>query len=78
MLDYAGALLERTAKRLVTGDDLIGILGMKPGPSIGAILKRLDELQAIGRIRDRIEAIGEAKRMIRSMGSTNKNIGPEL
>jgi poly(A) polymerase len=78
MLDYAGALMERTAKRLVTGDDLIEILGMKPGPSIGAILKRLDELQAIGRIRDRIEAIGEAKRMIRSMGSTNKNIGPEL
>jgi len=43
--------------KLVTGDDLISIFGLKPGPKIGEILESVREAQAAGEITSREEAL---------------------
>ncbi len=42
---------------LLTGRDVIGILGIEPGPRVGTILRWLDRLRTEGRIGTRREAI---------------------
>jgi len=42
---------------LITGNDLINDLGLKPGPVIGEILEAVREAQAIGEVNSRAEAL---------------------
>jgi poly(A) polymerase len=53
--------LER--KDLITGSDLLG-LGMKPGPQMGVILKRIREARDEGEIHDREGALRKAKALL--------------
>lgn len=42
---------------LINGNDLIGRLGMKPGPAVGRLLQATQEAQAAGEVRTREEAL---------------------
>lgn len=46
---------------LLTGDDLINELELKPGPAIGQILEAIREAQAAGEVRSRAEALALAR-----------------
>ncbi len=48
---------------LLDGNDLVGELGLKPGPPVGQLLVRLAEEQAAGEIRTRQEALDLARRL---------------
>ena len=56
---------EKKLPRIITGDDLIKKFKLEPSPLIGKILKELEELQAIGKIKNKREALGIAKKFIR-------------
>ncbi len=43
--------------KLVSGDDLIGLFGLKPGPQIGQLLELAREAQAAGELSNREEAL---------------------
>lgn len=43
--------------RLIDGNDLINIFGLKPGPEIGELLGMVEEAGAIGEINSRDEAL---------------------
>jgi poly(A) polymerase/tRNA nucleotidyltransferase (CCA-adding enzyme) len=61
MLDaHWGAPPERFVP-LLRGDDLMAELGLRPGPSLGALLRELAEAQAAGEIGTRAEAIALAR-----------------
>jgi poly(A) polymerase len=53
------------AVRLVTGDDLIKEFKLEPSPLIGRVLREIEELQAIGKLKSRQEALKAANRLIR-------------
>lgn len=42
--------------RLLNGEEVIKLLGVRPGPVVGEILQALDEAQAVNEIHDRFEA----------------------
>ena len=50
--------------RLITGVDLIEILGLTPGPKIGRILEAVREGQAVGQVTDREEALTLARGLL--------------
>lgn len=56
---------ERKPERLVNGDDLMREFKLSPSPLIGKILRRLEELQAIGKIKTKELALKAAKRLIK-------------
>lgn len=56
---------EKKPQRLINGDDLIKKFKLEPSPLIGKILREVEELQAIGRIKTRQEAFGIAARFTR-------------
>ncbi len=43
--------------RILSGDDVMRALNMPPGPAVGAILERVRELQAEGKILSRVDAL---------------------
>ena len=49
---------------LITGNDVMNLLGLKPGPRVGAILEAVREAQAAGEVRTREEALALAKSVI--------------
>ncbi len=49
---------------LITGDDLMAELKLKPGPQIGALLDTVREAQAAGEVVDRDSALGLARRQM--------------
>jgi tRNA nucleotidyltransferase/poly(A) polymerase len=53
---------------LLTGDDLMNEMGLKPGPQIGQMLERLLEEQAAGEISSREEALSLARRWLKQDG----------
>ena len=53
---------EKKPPRLITGSDLIRKLKLKPSPLFGKILSRIEEAQAIGKIKTKIEALELAKK----------------
>ncbi|MFA6350593.1 MAG: HD domain-containing protein [Candidatus Omnitrophota bacterium] len=55
---------EKKSERLLTGNDLIKDLGLEPSPLIGKILRKIEELQAIGKIHTRTEALKRAKKLL--------------
>ncbi len=50
--------------RLVSGDDLIRELSLKPGPVIGRLLDRIEEEQQLGRVTTRRQAFAAAVRLL--------------
>ncbi|MDD5432694.1 MAG: HD domain-containing protein [Candidatus Omnitrophica bacterium] len=52
--------------RLINGDDLISRFKLAPSPLFGKVLKEVEELQAIGKIRSKQEAFAQAGRIIKS------------
>jgi putative nucleotidyltransferase with HDIG domain len=50
---------------LITGGDLLGELGMSPGPKVGRLLETVREAQAAGEIQTREEALAFAGRIYR-------------
>jgi poly(A) polymerase len=59
-------------KRVINGDDLINRLGMKPGPQMGEILKRIEEEQQDGRIKNSEEALALAREWMHKHSSSNQ------
>jgi len=53
--------------RLVTGHDLMEALGLRPGPTVGALLEALREAQATGEVKNREEALALARRLLERM-----------
>lgn len=47
--------------RLLDGNEVMKALGLQPGPEVGALLERLREAQAEGRVRTRDEALAFVK-----------------
>ena len=52
---------------LLTGHDLLA-LGLKPGPTVGQILREAEELQLEERLRSRVEALEFARRRVGELG----------
>jgi poly(A) polymerase len=48
---------ETAPVKLIDGNDLINIFGMKPGAEIGALLEEIKEARAAGKITDRAAAM---------------------
>lgn len=48
---------------LVNGDDLIRVLGLKPGPEVGRLLEAIREAQAAGEVLDPEAALALARRL---------------
>ena len=57
--------LARPRRRLVTGDDLRDLLGLTPGPSLGAVLGQIADAQALRQIETREQALELARRLLR-------------
>jgi len=55
--------LQERQPRLITGHDLITVLGLEPGPLFRAILTAVEEAQWEGGVRDRQEALELARRL---------------
>lgn len=55
---------EKKLPRLITGDDLIKKFKLEPSPLIGKILKEIEELQAIGKIKTKKEAREVARKFL--------------
>lgn len=61
--EYLKKKKEKKLPRLINGDDLIKNLRLRPSILIGVILSRVEELQAIGRIKTKQEALALAQRI---------------
>jgi len=63
MKELFGKKDKKTAP-LINGHDLMGRFHLPPSPLIGKILKELEELQAIGKLRSKAEAFKAASKLI--------------
>jgi len=63
--EYFRKQKEVTPAKLINGDDLIRKFKLQPSPLIGKLLREIEELQAIGRIRSKSEALASAARMLK-------------
>jgi putative nucleotidyltransferase with HDIG domain len=71
-ITWTGKLLEEAwgerqaeqTTRLITGNDVINVLEIKPGPLVGHILAAVQEAQFVGEVRTRDEALALARRFI--------------
>ncbi|MCX7661381.1 MAG: hypothetical protein N2Z79_01695, partial [Candidatus Omnitrophica bacterium] len=66
---------EKKPKRLVNGYDLMRRFKLNPSPLIGKILKELEELQAIGRIKTKKDAYSVAERIIKENHKVDRKTG---
>jgi poly(A) polymerase len=55
---------EKKLPRLISGDDLLEKFKLEPSPLIGKILREIEELQAIGKIKNKKEALGAARKLL--------------
>jgi putative nucleotidyltransferase with HDIG domain len=62
--EYFNRKNEKKLPRLLTGDDLLKRFKLTPSPLIGKILREVEELQAIGKIKSKKEALVAASRLI--------------
>ena len=65
--DEIGPIMERG--RLITGDDILQMFGMVPGPKIGRILRHVEDLQFEGQIRTPEEALEAARTFLQNNGT---------
>lgn len=49
---------------LITGDEVMAALGLKPGPEVGRLLEAVREAQAAGEVHDAAEALAYARRQL--------------
>jgi poly(A) polymerase len=63
--EYFSKSKEKKEERLITGDDLIKSFKLEPSPLIGKVLKEMEELQAIKKIKDKKSALVAAARIIK-------------
>jgi poly(A) polymerase len=66
--EYFRKQKEKKMPRLVSGDDLIRKFKLKPSPLFGKILSRLEELQAVGRVKTKTQALEAAGKIIKEGG----------
>ncbi len=64
--DYFVKLKEVPAARLVDGNDIMKRFGLSPSPLIGKVLKELEELRAIKRIKTKKDAFKAAEGIIKN------------
>jgi len=62
--EYFRRKKEKKFPRLIGGDDLLKKFKLEPSPLIGKILREIEELQAIGKIRNKKEALDAARKFI--------------
>jgi poly(A) polymerase len=60
--EYLRRQKERPLRRLINGDDIIRKFKLGPSPLIGEILKDVEELQAIGKVKTKSQALDAAGR----------------
>jgi putative nucleotidyltransferase with HDIG domain len=58
--DYFRAQAAEPVRRLVDGNDIMRALGIKPSALVGAILRQIRELEAIGAVTTKAEALARA------------------
>lgn len=63
--EYFRRKKEKKPVRLITGDDLLKEFALNPSPLLGKILSKVEELQAIGRLKTKEEALKVAARFIK-------------
>jgi len=63
--EYFKKQKEKPIPRLISGDDLINIFKLNPSPLFGKILKQIEELQAIGKIKTKKEALSWVERFLK-------------
>ena len=56
---------QKKLPRLINGNDLIDKFKLEPSPLVGKILREIEELQAVGRIKNKKEALKEAQELIK-------------
>lgn len=54
--------------KLISGDELIGELGLEPGPLVGELLEHIHEEQRLGAVTSRDEALALARGLLRARG----------
>lgn len=64
MKEYFAKKEEAPKVRLLTGDDLIRTLKLKPSPLFAVILREVEEFQAAGKVGDKAAALELAKRIV--------------
>jgi tRNA nucleotidyltransferase/poly(A) polymerase len=52
---------------LLTGGELLELLGMEPGPAVGRVLQALREAQAMGQVSTKEEAIGLVRSLMKEL-----------
>lgn len=62
--EYFKKKKEKKLIRLINGDDLIRRFKLEPSPLIGKILREIEELQAIGKIKTKPEALKTAAKLV--------------
>jgi poly(A) polymerase len=58
--------------RLLTGHDIMELLGLQPGPEVGRLLRAIEEAQGSGEIRTRDEALALAQRLARPQRAADR------
>lgn len=64
--EYFRRKKEKKLPRLITGDDLLGKFKLKSSPLIGKVLREVEELQAIGKIKSKPAALKIAAKIVRN------------
>ncbi len=64
--EYFRRKKEKKLPRLISGDDLLKKFKLAPSPLIGKILREIEELQAIGKIKTKKEALEAAAKFIKN------------
>ncbi len=62
--EYFRRKKEKKFSRIIGGDDLLKKFKLEPSPLIGKILREIEELQAIGKIKNKKEALDTARKFI--------------
>jgi poly(A) polymerase len=62
--EYFRRKKEKKFPRLINGDDLLKKFKLEPSPLVGKILREIEELQAIGKIKNKKEALDAARKFI--------------
>ena len=55
------------APRLITGNDLMTLFDLQPGPEIGAVLERVEEARSVGEIETKEQALEMAANALRNL-----------
>ncbi len=64
--EYFREKKEKKPVRLVNGDEVMRACGLTPSPLVGRILKELDELQAIGKLKNRTQVLLYAAKLAKN------------